>query len=271
MLETVYENELHEEATDLPHSKATYDVTRFELATICEEDFIETPTPDPGVIDKLEADVMAMLGLDSNDAERSNTPNSDTTADSDSSASLQTRTSSPPEFASKPLPPLPPEAFSLDDHASKSGKAYSPEPQSPNSRSDNAIALIHSPTIHRGAPGCMRDTSTIPQTTVRYRPSRVTLDPNELSAIEDLSRSLDFGDRPLSLSLSAYTNIWSGSPKEPAMKRFLHKVSAGNKKMYRGAKNIGPHVLRFRRQGFGGFHGGELRELDKAAKRRRST
>ncbi|KAL1604115.1 hypothetical protein SLS60_005708 [Paraconiothyrium brasiliense] len=249
LLETVYEDDIEETySMEQMYSNQLHEIAEFDLATLPEEDFIETPAPDPHVIDKLEADVIAMLGIASGDSDDFETFDSDASTRSTSGTSLPTGASSPRDIASKPLPPLPIESLSIDNETTNELPTTGARRQDIDHRPDSAGALVQSPTMLPGSPGRMWDASRNPRTTVRHRPSRITLDPDQLSAIEDLSHSLDFGERPLSLSLCAYTNIWSKPQKESPVKKFLNKVTEGNKKMYEGVKYAGPRSFRTRRR-----------------------
>jgi hypothetical protein len=181
-----------------------------------------------------------MLGLRQDESETAESPGSDTSTDLFSHASLHAEISARPDIASKPLPPLPLELLSVNS-PERSPSTPKQKPHDLNRELDSAVALVHSPTIYPGSPHW--NTSRSPRTPVTFQQSKIHLNSEELSAIEDLSRSLDFGDRP-ALSLSAYTNVWGETPKEPPMKKFLHRLSGSNRKVLSGVKNAGPRVFR---------------------------
>jgi hypothetical protein len=236
LLETRCHEDIETEATEHFYSSVDCAIVESGLSPIFEESFIETPTPSPEDINRLEAQVVAMLGLKQDESETSELLDSDTSTDLFSHASLHAKISARPDIASKPLPPLPLELLSI---SSPERRPSTPEqkPQDLNRGPDSAIALVQSPTIYPGSPHW--NTSRSPRTPATLRQSRINLRP------DDVSLSLDFGDRPVH-SLSACTNVWGETPKEPPMKKFLHRLNGSNKKILSGVKNAGPRVFRIK-------------------------
>ncbi|KAF1969857.1 hypothetical protein BU23DRAFT_557276 [Bimuria novae-zelandiae CBS 107.79] len=242
------------EATD---SRTTEQNQRYEffesnLSPIAEESLIELLTRDPEVIDRLKAEVIAMLEPAPSESTSSpvaiTSPTStsadstaESTADSASDISSDTEASSPPFTLPEPSSPV--LIFDFEpDLPIQSPPMPPPEAKDENLdyRPDSAVAFIHSPIIYPGS----TPRASHPKTSkiVTYRPSRIALDEVERSAIEDLSRSLDFDTRPLSV-----------------MKRVLRKMGAGNRKVYQGVKSAGPRVLRMKRSRVGGDDGDQGR------------
>lgn len=244
MSTTVFKEEVESETVQHFHSEHGYMGFENCLTPITEESMIESPAPDPEVINKLEEDVLAMLEPHTEDVDSPVASPSTVATDSESSLSVNTTLSSPPSTPPKVSSPV------LPSRADLNPPIQTPEPletkqQERDCRRDSAIAFVHAPIIY---PGPSWRTSLPTSQSISYRPSRIVLDQEELSAIDTLSRSMDFGARPLSLSLDAYTDALDANQKESLVKKLVRKISTGNKRVFGSMKSARSRVLGPRRQ-----------------------
>lgn len=267
VLETWYDDSLDAEDGKSFHQIYATQIPESGLIHIGDEFLLETPTPSPEDIDRLEADVIAMLKLNPGNPAAQGPPAHESSAGKPQTATLKAVTFLLPDTTSKPLPPLPTERLSESDPRQEP-EIIEPPHYNGRKRPDSGIVLDQSPRTQPHSPRW--NTSRAPHQPITHRPSRIDLDAEDLAGIEDFSRSLDFGDRPI-LSLSAYAHIWPETHKEPPLKRLLDKVNDGNKRMLRGARNAGPRVFRSRRRKSGEARGRHEKTGDGSRERRNST